>query len=257
MSQKPRILLTNDDGVTALGIILLKEYLEDVADFTVVAPEKEMSTTGHSLTLHKPLRLRKIDDHIYACNGGPADCVVLGTRHLLDEPPALILSGINNGANLGHDIFYSGTVAGARQGVIQGIPSVAISLNNPDHLIPGDDGLHFETAARVIRDLFDRLVAVKFPHQVFLNINVPNVPYDELQGIKVTRQGIRIYENTIDHRVDARGKDYFWVAGGYVGHAPLVDSDCDAVALNCVSICPHDLDTTCRKEVEGLQGLQS
>jgi 5'-nucleotidase len=207
------ILISNDDGIFALGLRTLATTLAAAGhQVTVVCPDRERSATGHGLTLHKPIRAEQIegvfDDSItaWSCSGTPADCVKLALGALLEEPPEVVISGINHGANLGSDVVYSGTVSAAMEGMMEGIAAIAVSLTSYTH--------HgFDPAAHFIRDLLadgqNRLLATP----VLLNVNVPAIAAEEIRGAKVTRQGIRRYFDQFEKRVDPRGKTYYWLAG--------------------------------------------
>lgn len=256
-----KILISNDDGVHAAGIhALAKEFSKD-HDVTIVAPERERSTTGHSLTLHKPLRLYRVAPRTYSVSGGPADCIYLGLSEVLKgKKPDLVLSGINRGANLGQDVFYSGTCSAAREAANLGIPSVAVSLSLDFHAKGKKE--HFDSAARALRWVLEETLpvfanekvkkqnlksALKFwPRGMMLNVNVPNLPYGKLKGIGVATQGYRIYGSNILKREDSRGRDYYWIGGTYQGYRDISESDCWYVDRGFVSVTPLELDTTMR-----------
>ena len=248
------LLLSNDDSVHADGVHALANGLSKIGSTTIVAPERERSTTGHSLTLHKPLRLYKYEKNVYSVSGSPADCIYLGIQEVLKKKPDVIVSGINHGANLGQDVFYSGTVSAAREGANLGIPAVAVSLcldfHNPKK------AMHFETAARAAREvLVDALLywgegnikkgLKKWPKHLVLNVNVPNLPYEKLKGFRLGIQGMRYYGGKVVKRTDARGGKYFWIGGKYQGHEKsIVNSDCSLVDKGFVAITPLEMDTT-------------
>lgn len=233
-----RILLSNDDGIFSEGIRTLADELAPLGEVWVVAPDRERSGSGHSLTLHHPLRVEKMQERWYSVDGTPTDCVYLGINGILKgERPALVVSGINKGGNLGDDITYSGTVCAAMEGTILGTPSIAVSLVS-------SRGFNFSAAARVSRMLADRILDKGLPEDVFLNINVPAVPWEEIQGIKITHQGKRIYANAVEEKVDPRGRTYYWIGGEDRGWLPLEGSDLHAVSSNHVSITPLHLDLT-------------
>ncbi len=252
-----RILVSNDDGISSPGIHLLADKLEAMgADVLVVAPQIERSTTGHSLTLHKPLRAKEVAPKRFYLSGSPADCVYFATRHLMDKKPDLLVSGINYGANLGQDHFYSGTVAAAREGSFFGIKSIAFSLclkignNNP---------MHWETAAEFAQKLVPRFHDSKFPSTHVLNINVPNLPKDQIKGAKFGFQGKRIYTDEVSECLDPRGKKYYWIGGQQKGHDNLPGSDCDLVAEGYIAMVPlksNCTDTDLAKDHKSWQDLQ-
>lgn len=233
-----RILLSNDDGIFSEGIRALAEELDHLGEVWVVAPDRERSGAGHSLTLHHPLRVEEMQDRWYSVDGTPTDCVYLGINGILKgERPDLVVSGINKGGNLGDDITYSGTVCAAMEGTILGTPSMAISLVSTS-------GYDFATAAKVSKMLAEHILQNGLPEDVFLNINVPPVPWEELRGIKITHQGKRIYANAVQEKIDPRGRTYYWIGGEERGWVPLEGSDLHAVANNHVSITPLHLDLT-------------
>ncbi len=234
----PRILISNDDGIFSEGIRALVEALDSLGEVWVVAPDRERSGSGHSLTLQHPLRVDKMQERWYAVDGTPTDCIYLAINGIFKgERPSIIVSGINKGANLGEDITYSGTVCAAMEGTILGTPSMAVSL-------VASSVYQFDTAARVSRMLAEILLERGLPEDTFLNINVPPVAWDELEGIVITRQGKRIYANTVEEKVDPRGKSYYWIGGKERGWHELENSDLYAVANNSVSITPLHLDLT-------------
>jgi 5'-nucleotidase len=260
-----QILISNDDGVTAPGIhALAKEF----ADFkvVVVAPERERSTTGHSLTLHKPLRLQRLEKNIYWVSGGPADCIYLGINEVLGKKPDLVLSGINRGANLGQDVFYSGTASAAREAANLGVPSMAVSLDLSYHRKEKKE--HYASAAKLARQALEQSLLSfsglktlnwkkalrSWPQGLMLNVNTPNLPLAKVKGIKPAKQGHRLYGSHIAKRVDARGRDYFWIGGKYEGYRPIPESDCWWVDRGYVAVTPLELDTTLTSVYEQLKG---
>jgi 5'-nucleotidase len=242
------ILISNDDGIESPGIHALAKALREVAnEVLVVAPHRERSTAGHSLTLHKPLRLKRITDGIYAASGSPADCVYLGTRQILGRNPDFIISGINAGANLGTDVHYSGTVAAAREGALMNIKSYAFSLVESPHEFSKQPapGLHFEVAAQVAKQAFVATKDFAFEPHSLLNVNIPNrAQLKDVGPMVVTRQGMRYYTNDITKRTDPRGKDYYWLGGAYSGFEQDPRSDCAALEQGKVAITPITIDCT-------------
>jgi 5'-nucleotidase len=239
-----KILISNDDGIHSPGLQQLAAGLKEIgAEVTVVAPHRERSTTSHSLTLHKPLRVFEVQERAYAVSGSPADCVYFATRHLLrNDKPDLVVSGINRGANLGHDIFYSGTVAAAREAALFGIPSIAMSLSI-NHKNP-DDEPHWKTAVKFAQVLVPWFKKAKFPASHVLNVNVPNLLPEDIKGTKVSRQGRRVYEDVVAEARDPRNKKYYWVGGKYTGFDQIPDSDCVHVDQGFISLVPLKCDTT-------------
>jgi 5'-nucleotidase len=207
------ILISNDDGIFAQGIRTLANTLAEVGhSVTVVCPDRERSATGHGLTMHKPIRAERIESvfqaavSAWSCSGTPADCVKLALGALVESPPDVVVSGINHGANLGTDVLYSGTVSAAMEGLIEGIPSIAVSLTSFSHRT-------FEPAARFVATLLDDNILFAQPEPLLLNINVPALTADAIKGARVTRQGIRRYVDQFEQRIDPRGKTYYWLAG--------------------------------------------
>ncbi len=240
------ILISNDDGVNAPGIRYLKDAMRKVGDVIVVAPSHEMSASSHAVTLKKPLYLEKISHSTYSVSGTPADCIIAALFHILDRSPDYILSGINLGQNLGEDVFYSGTVAAAREGALYGVRSAAFSLviNNQDEII------HFESAALIAKDIVQRILSL-LPAGVLLNVNIPNLPYDEVKGLKITRLSTRRYVDVV------KEEQGFIVIGGRPVWKMEEGTDVVAVKEGYVSITPllRDLtDYEGKKELEKLAG---
>lgn len=248
------ILISNDDGIYAPGIRALYDVLKNVADVTVIAPLEERSTTGHSLHLNSVLRLEKIEENLYGCSGFPADCVLMGIGHLMKKKrPHLVISGINRGANLGQDLYYSGTIAAAREATFHGIPSIAVSLNLSFNNL--EEKPYYETAANIILKLVQEQIHTSIPELTVLNVNVPNIPYSELQGIKLTKIGFRKYSDEISERVDCRNRKYFWIAGTYGGHREYGGTDCEAVEQNYVSMTPQTVIDSAAVKTETLHSI--
>ncbi len=239
-----RILLSNDDGVHAMGLRAMHKELKKFGDVWVVAPLEEKSTTGHSLTIHKPLRIITIKSQFYGVSGSPADCVYIGIRQVLGKLPDLVISGINRGANLGQDIYYSGTVSAAREACILGIPSMAVSLSVDFKKSKPENELHYATAAKIAVQVLKKYKKFSFPLHTLLNLNVPDSPLAQVKGIQLVRQGFRFYSGGILRRKDHRGKDYYWVGGRYKGFKNEAETDCVAVEKGFASLTPLKLDTT-------------
>ncbi|MBD2356295.1 5'/3'-nucleotidase SurE [Tolypothrix sp. FACHB-123] len=208
-----KLLISNDDGVSALGIRTLANSLAEAGhDVTVVCPDRERSATGHGLTLHQPIRAEIVESifhpnvKAWACDGTPSDCVKLALWALLESPPDLVLSGINQGANLGTEILYSGTVSAAMEGIIEGLPSIAFSLASHTYK-------DFQAAARFAQILVAQLAVKPLPELMLLNVNIPPVKWEEIAGVAIARQGVRRYVDVFDKRVDPRGKTYYWLTG--------------------------------------------
>jgi 5'-nucleotidase len=245
-----RILLSNDDGVLARGLDALRKAIEGTGEVFVVAPEREQSGASRSLTLDRPLRVRRMGERVYSVDGTPTDCVLLAVRGIPDMvqvQPDLIVSGINHGPNLGDDVTYSGTVAAAAEGSLMGITSVAISLSSWEPA-------HFETAARVARILVDQLRERPVPAGTLLNVNVPDLPFASLRGTRVTRLGRRVYPDVIVAELDPRGKPCYWIGGDKPTWLPGEGTDFEAVEAGFVSITPLHLDLTDHGLLEQVRG---
>ena len=232
-----RILLSNDDGYFAPGIACLAEALAEVAEITVVAPERDRSGASNSLTLDRPLSLRRAANGFYYVNGTPTDCVHLAVTGMLDELPDMVVSGINHGANMGDDTIYSGTVAAATEGFLLGVPSIAISLCSKA-------GAHFDTAARVARELVERLQRQAIREPLLLDVNVPNVPYEQLQGTLVTHLGKRHKAEPVVRTLTPRNETVYWVGAAGEAQDAGEGTDFHAVKNNRVSITPLQIDLT-------------
>jgi 5'-nucleotidase len=232
------ILITNDDGINNPGIKILAEVLRPLGEVWVVAPEKTQNAVGRSMTLHKPLRLRLLKKRWYAVNGTPSDCVTLAVCNLLQScPPKLVVSGINKGWNLGDDVTNSGTVAGAIEGMLHGIPSIAISLEDLPKCSYSVAG-HF--AFLIARQVLNHGI----PRETVLNVNIPGCKIENIGGLQLTCLSQRRYQNPVVEKIDPRGMKYFWIAGERVSWARRKPSDYDAVSNKLVSISPLHLDLT-------------
>jgi 5'-nucleotidase len=237
-----RILLTNDDGIHAEGLAVLERIARQLSDDVwIVAPETDQSGLAHSLTLSEPLRLRKIGDKHFALRGTPTDCVIMGIREVLPEKPDLVLSGVNDGANMADDVTYSGTIAGAIEGTLQGVRSFALSQavrRENGRVVPWDV---VETYAA---DLIRKLIDVDLPDGTFLNLNFPNCEPGDVQGVEVTSQGKLDFGLTIDAREDGRGKPYYWLRFGERKGQFRDGTDIQAIKENKISVTPLKLDLT-------------
>jgi 5'-nucleotidase len=241
-----RILLSNDDGYFAPGIAILAEALAGLGAITVVAPERDRSGASNSLTLDRPLSVRKSANGYLFVNGTPTDCVHLAVTGLLEELPDVIVSGINLGANMGDDTIYSGTVAAAMEGYLLGIPSFAVSLASKA-------GKHYETAARVARELVVRLQQRPAPSPVLLNVNVPDLPFDELQGLEVTRLGKRHKAEPVIKTTSPRNETIYWVGAAGAAQDAGPGTDFHAVSTNRVSLTPLQIDLTHSQQISAVR----
>lgn len=232
-----RILLSNDDGYFAPGLACLAEAVGRIAQIDVVAPERDRSGASNSLTLSTPLRLRQAANGFFYVDGTPTDCVHLAITGLLSYEPDIVISGINHGANLGDDVIYSGTVAAAMEGRFLGLPAIAVSL-------VGRQGWHFDTAARVVLDLIEKLKSHPLPTDTILNVNVPDIPYDQLTGFEATRLGHRHKAEPVVKSADPHGEPIYWVGppGAEADAGP--GTDFYAIRQQRVSVTPLHVDLT-------------
>lgn len=240
------ILLSNDDGVHATGIQVMYEMLAKEHQVTVIAPDRNCSGMSNALSLMNPLRTHTLPNGFIALNGTPSDCVHLGTDHYFNGKPELVISGINHGPNLGDDVIYSGTVAAATEGRFMGLPAIAVSLNSYS-------GGHFATAAQVVCNIIKHLTEHPIAADQILNINVPNVPYNELKGIQVTRQGRRHKSESMIKSQDAVGREIYWY--GKVGKEQDAGEGTDfhALANNYCSVTPLSVDMTAHSSLNNMQ----
>ncbi|MBC3766314.1 5'/3'-nucleotidase SurE [Neptunicella marina] len=241
-----KILLSNDDGVHAEGLHTLYHALKEFSDVTVIAPDRNCSGFSNALSLTNPLRMSKMDNGFYAINGTPSDCVHLGINSFLQEDPQLVVSGINHGANLGDDVVYSGTVAAATEGRYMGLPAVAVSL-------AARNGTHYKTAARVASEIIQHLSAHPLPADQILNINVPDVPYEQLQGIEVTRQGRRHRAESMIKSQDPHGRDIYWYGPPGQEQDAGPGTDFHAIANQRCSVTPLSVDMTAYQGMDTLK----
>ncbi|PSH66256.1 MULTISPECIES: 5'/3'-nucleotidase SurE [Phyllobacterium] len=238
-----RILLTNDDGIHAEGLSVLERIARQLSDdIWVIAPETDQSGLAHSLTLSNPLRLRKIDERHYAVRGTPTDCVIMGVKHLMPQAPDLIISGVNSGSNMADDVTYSGTVAGAIEGTLLGIKSIALSQEY--NLDGGTRILPWEVVEERAPALLKKLLGVELAKGVLININFPSCAASEIAGTRVTAQGKLSHGLTIEERHDGRGLPYYWLRYGRGKDVPAENSDVAAIRSNHISITPLQLDLT-------------
>jgi len=243
--ERPLILLSNDDGIQAEGLAAMKQALSDLADVVIVAPDRERSASSHAISLDRPLRVESVAPDAYAVDGTPVDCVYLGVIHLVPRKPALCISGINAGYNLGSDVFYSGTVAAAVEAALRGVPSIAISLAREEK--------DFSHAARLGRELAAEVLQRgpgTIPEGAVLNLNCPP---GRLTGYRITFLGRRVYRDHVDERRDLRGRSYYWIGGPEENVTDLPGSDCSAVQRGWASVTPLGLDLTHTQLLRDLQ----
>jgi len=241
-----KILVSNDDGYLATGIRVLTEALEAVAEVVVVAPDRNRSAASNSLTVQMPLRVTEYAPERFRVDGTPSDCVHLALSGFLDVEPDLVVSGINHGANLGDDVIYSGTVAAATEGRFLGLPAIAVSLAGEGKLT------HFETAARVVTDLIGRLEKEPLPKDLTLNVNVPDIPFEALQGVRSARLGFRHKSEPIIRETDPFGRPIYWVGPAGRGQDAGPGTDFHAIASNAAAITPLKVDLTRHEAVPDL-----
>ncbi|MBP8868413.1 MAG: 5'/3'-nucleotidase SurE [Propionivibrio sp.] len=232
-----KILLSNDDGYFSPGIECLARFLSEVAEITVVAPERDRSGASNSLTLDRPLSFRRSANGFYYVNGTPTDCVHLAVTGVLDELPDMVVSGINQGANMGDDTLYSGTVAAATEGFLLGVPSIAVSLCSKE-------GRHYETAGRVALEMVQMLREKNVAKPLLLNVNVPDVPYEELRGKVATRLGKRHKAEAVVSLVSPRNEKMYWIGAAGAAQDAGESTDFYAVSQNQVSVTPLQIDLT-------------
>lgn len=242
------ILVSNDDGIQSEGILALEEKLQRLGEVYTVAPDRVQSSMSHAITLHRPLRAKEIGPRRFAVDGTPTDCVKLALTGLLPSKPALVVSGINIGPNLGDDIIYSGTVSAAVEGTLLEVPSIAVSLvtlrNSP-----------FEVAAEFAGTLAARVLEKGLPSGTLLNVNVPPLPAQEVKGWRLTRQGKRRYIEQVVERIDPRGRKYYWIGGDDLGFDKEDGTDCMAIHEGYISVTPLQVDMTNYRAFQEIKAL--
>jgi 5'-nucleotidase len=248
------ILVTNDDGVQAPGLLALAQEMRKLGKVTVFAPDKNWSASGHVKTMERPLRVRETvladGTPAFMSDGAPSDCVALPILGLIEEKIDLVVSGINPNANLGHDVTYSGTVTAAMEAVIAGIQGIAVSLDSPEGF---KDILDYSCSASVARRVAGKVIADGLPEGVVMNVNVPYLKENELKGFMITRQGLRVYRDALDKRIDPRGKPYYWIGGEAPTGVDEPGTDFGALRAGYVSITPLQLDLTHYKAMDVLK----
>lgn len=243
----PLILVTNDDGIRAPQLALLADALASVGEVWVYAPEGQQSAVGHGVSLHRPLRATEIRERWFMVDGTPTDCVMLAVRSLLPSRPKLVVSGINPGPNLGDDVTYSGTVAGAYEGMLLGIPSFSISSMS-------HKPAYADSAARFAVTLAAHILERGLPDEAMLNVNVPDLPWERIEGVSFTSMGRRNYQDEIIKRKDPRGRTYYWIGGADPAHFSEQGTDFDAIEHNRISVTPLKRDITNHLALETLRG---
>ncbi|MBX3056734.1 MAG: 5'/3'-nucleotidase SurE [Anaerolineae bacterium] len=239
------ILVTNDDGVTAPGLLALAQGMRRLGKVSILAPDHDWSGGGHVKTLNRPLRVRRVKladgSPAFTSDGAPSDCVALALMGLLNEKIDLVVSGVNTSANLGHDVTYSGTVTAVMEGIIWGVPGLAVSLDGRGI---SSWELDYDIAVEVACQVVQTVMEKGLPDRTFLNVNVPNLPVGELRGVQMTRQGLRVYRDRLDKRQDPRGNDYYWIGGDRPTGVPKEGTDVGALAQGYASVTPLQLDLT-------------
>ena len=244
-----RVLVSNDDGVDAPGIKILAQRLAVVGEVVVVAPDRDRSGASNSLTLDQPIRVTKLDDGRYRVAGTPTDCVHLALAGLLDDEPDIVVSGINNSANLGDDVIYSGTVSAAMEGRFLGLPAIAVSLASTDHC-----GTHYHSAAQAALVIMQRLLVDPLPADTILNVNVPDIPWADLRGFAVTRLGRRHRSAPCVRQTDPRGRPMYWIGPAGAAEDDGPGTDFMAVREGFISITPIQVDLTRFQALEKVSG---
>jgi 5'-nucleotidase len=251
------ILVTNDDGVLAPGLLALAQEMRKLGKVSILAPDRNWSGGGHVKTLDRGLRVKEFrladGTQAFASDGAPSDCVALATLGYFKESIDLVVSGINAGANLGHDVTYSGTVTAAMEAVIANVPGIAVSLETIEGHI-GD--IDYDPAARIARKIVQQVIENGLSHETLLNVNVPLLPEEKIRGIKITRQGLRVYHSRLDERTDPRGRPYYWIGGDAPTGVPERCTDVGALAEGFVSITPLQLDLTAYRTLTDLNTWQ-
>jgi 5'-nucleotidase len=250
--QKPLILVTNDDGITAPGIVALVEVMKTLGEVVVVAPDKPQSGMGHAITINSTLRLHRTKTHgiaeEYSCSGTPVDCVKFAINKVLKRKPDLCVSGINHGSNMSINVIYSGTMSAAVEGAIEGIPSIGFSLC--DFSIDAD----FAPAKKIIKTIVENVLKNSLPKDVCLNVNIPKLKYNEIAGIKICRQARASWVEELDERHDPSGRAYYWLTGKFENFEKgKKDTDVWAVENNFVSVVPVQFDLTAHKAIKEIQ----
>jgi 5'-nucleotidase len=250
------ILVTNDDGVAAPGLLALVQQMRKIADVTVLAPDRNWSASGHVKTMHRPLRVKQVQladgTLAFTSDGAPSDCVALAQLGLVERKIDLVVSGINPNANIGHDMTYSGTVTAAMEALIWGIPGVAVSLDSPENHL---GLLDYTAAAESARIIVSTLFAHGFPPGVAFNVNVPYLSQAQLRGFKITRLGLRVYRDALVRRLDPRGQPYYWIGGEAPIGVPEEGTDYGAIKAGFVSITPLRLDMSAYDAINELTDI--
>ncbi len=250
--QRPLILVTNDDGITAPGIVALVEVMKGLGDVVVIAPDKAQSGMGHAITINGILRLHKTKTHgiaeEYSCTGTPVDCVKFAVNKILKRKPDLCVSGVNHGSNMSINVIYSGTMSAAVEGAIEGIPSIGFSLCDYAH------DADFAPAKKIIKTIAESVLKNGLPKEVCLNVNIPKVKFAKIKGIKICRQARANWIEELDERLDPSGKPYYWLTGKFENYDKgKTDTDVWAIENNYVSVVPVQFDMTAHKAIKEIE----
>jgi 5'-nucleotidase len=247
---KPLILITNDDGFTAKGLSELIDAVSEFGELLVVAPDQPQSGMGHAITVNKPIRFEQTNYfkgiNTYHCSGTPVDCIKAGMYLLKDKRPDLILSGINHGSNVSTNVLYSGTMSAAVEGALEGIPSIGFSLTDYSK------DANFSASKKIVKNIVNQALKNKIEKGICLNVNIPDVSFDKIKGIKTCRQGKAFWDDTFDERVDPLGKKYYWLTGSFVDHEKTQDTDVYHLKNNYVTIVPIQFDMTAYNQIDGI-----
>jgi len=250
----PHILLTNDDGVDAPGLLALAQAFAGLGKVSVLAPDHNWSASGHVKTMHRPLRVREVrladGTPAFSSDGAPSDCVALAVLGLIEGKIDLVVSGINPNANIGHDVTYSGTVTAAMEATISGVAGMAVSMDSPEY---HSGPLDFRAAARVAAGIARQVLSRSLPGGVLLNVNVPGLATEDLKGVRITRQGLRVYRDALVAREDPRGRPYYWIGGGPPTGVADAGTDFWALQEGFVSVTPLQLDLTAAEHLSTLE----
>jgi 5'-nucleotidase len=245
-------MLSNDDGIEAPGLHALEDLFGPRASVVVVAPHSEQSAKSHALTMWEPLRAHRRGPHRYAVTGTPADCAYIGLHKLCDPRPDVVISGVNRGSNIGDDVHYSGTVAAAMEAALIGVPALAVSLGLLRDV--ADRQHHWATAAAIALDVVQRMLADPLDKHCFLNLNVPDLPLEEVRGIKICRMGRQSYHPLVDEKRDPRGKPYYWIGGDHKGWSEDEESDGCWFGRGYATLTPLQPDLTAERQLDRLRG---
>jgi 5'-nucleotidase len=251
------ILVTNDDGITAPGLLALAQEMGKLGKVSILAPDRNWSASGHVKTIDRPLRVKEVHladgTFAWAADGAPSDCVALAINGFLEEKVDLVVSGINPNANLGHDVTYSGTVTCAMEAAIWGLPAASFSLDSPDNHL---GRLDYAPAARLACKIVEAMAHYGLPGQTLLNVNVPYIPEEQIKGIRITRLGLRVYHDKVDRRLDPRNRPYYWIIGDVPTGVPERGTDIGALAEGYASVTPIQLDLTAYHFISDLNAWQ-